>query len=157
MLAVQGDSHERPEPCCFHEKEETGPTQIQLSAAAHGHVWAGGHPIETSLTMKDLPNDLHTYDFPLSKGSASSLIFLSLVSVVLRQWGSVKESESQLFAHCFFLHHSLSFRCLTCITYFSSYGCLTCHVWFEREVVKFGRRMMWRFHLSIFESIEASR
>lgn len=38
MFAVQGNSHGRLEPCCFHEKEETEPTQIQRSAAAHGPV-----------------------------------------------------------------------------------------------------------------------
>lgn len=47
-LQSKGNSHGRLEPCCFHEKEETGPTQIQPRTAAHGPVWAGGRPTETS-------------------------------------------------------------------------------------------------------------
>lgn len=76
VFAVGGNSQGGPEHCCLHEKEETGPTQLQRRTAAPRACVNWRSSSWGVLTMRYLPNDWDTCDFIWSGGGGSPLSFL---------------------------------------------------------------------------------
>lgn len=151
MFAVQGNSHGRLEPC-FHEREETRPTQIRLQPTGLCELEVA--QLSRVLTMRDLPNiSLPTEQMQHFPSSLSSVVlFISRQSAVLKrqsltcvltlsfsyQYDDLQSSATVGCvldkAHLFTIY---PFRLPACFTYFSSNSILTCQVQFKGKVVTF--------------------
>lgn len=124
----------------FHEKEETGPTQIQRSAAAHGPVWAGGRPTETRPdNERSAERSAHIqYDNSWSKAGVSSVISERIVSLekvthsFSDQWTqTVVLGKKHFFKKIIYFFMTLSFHHL-----FFQQWMFVYHVWLKEKVVK---------------------
>lgn len=138
-LQSKGNSHGRLEPCCFHEKEETGPTQIQPRTAAHGPVWAGGRPTEMSSdNERSAERSAHMW-LPTERRQRFpffSFLFCFSYLGAKSQREEVREYTEILLSTIFFFS--------------------PCHIWFGEKMLTFGHGVSWRFHLSVSKSIFTS-
>lgn len=147
MFAVQGNSHG---VCCFHEKEETGPTQRQPERCSpqacvswRSSNWDKLWQRELSAHKSILTWALFFFSFLLCfthlrvkcqslKVSHTLVHSCHFLSGIRKHTGSWVFGQSPPFSPCYL------FCFFPCVTYFSSNGCWACHVWFEGKVVKSG-------------------